>query len=210
MLLNGVRSSVTGGQSGGGNKAAAKAEATREGGADRGGAGSGCEVPREQTMLISLRESVQLVSDPRNLDASVEEVFRTMLGLECKRDTRLAVLDKESVTAVVGFGGILSGACLFKSGAGTALKIAVQMTGMEFTGIDDTVKDGIGEICNMLAGAWKGKVPELAANTGLSVPAVITGHDYKLHVQAPEFQIHHIYRFNDEVFEVTIVCDGLQ
>ena len=161
-------------------------------------------------MLVSLRESVQQISDPRNLDASVEEVFRTMLGLECKRDTRPAVLDKESVTAVVGFGGILSGACVFKSGAGTALKIAAQMTGMEFTGVDDTVKDGIGEICNMLAGAWKGKVPELAANTGLSVPAVITGHDYKLNVQAPEYQIHHSYRINDEVFEVTIVCDGLR
>ena len=70
------------------------------------------------------------------------------------------------------------------------------MTGMEFHEVDDTVKDGIGEICNMLAGAWKGKVPELAANCGLSVPAVITGRDYRLHVQAPEFQLHHAYRFD--------------
>jgi len=200
VLLNGVRSSVTGGQRGGGHKGVASTEVTRA-----GGAGS-----RERTMAVSLRESVQQVSDPRNLDASVEEVFRTMLGLECKRDTRPAVLDKESVAAVVGFGGILSGACVFRSGAGTALKIAARMTGMEFTGIDDTVKDGIGEICNMLAGAWKSKVPELAAHTGLSVPAVITGRDYKLHVQAPEFQIHHIYRFDEQFFEVTIVCDGLQ
>jgi hypothetical protein len=29
-------------------------------------------------------------------------------------------------------------------------------------------------------------------------------------VQAPEFLIHHVYRFDDERFEVTIVCDGLQ
>ncbi len=161
-------------------------------------------------MAVSLRESVQQVSDPRNLDASVEEVFRLMLGIECKRDTRPAAVETESVTAVVGFGGLLSGACVFRSGARAAIKIAAQMTGMEFAAIDDTVKDGIGEICNMLAGAWKGKVPELAANCGLSVPAVITGRDYNLHVQAPEFQMHHTYRFDDEVFEVTIVCDGLQ
>ena len=140
---------------------------------------------RGATMAVSLRESVQQVSDPRNLDASVEEVFRLMLGIECKRDAGPAAREQESVTAVVGFGGVLSGACVFRSGAGAALKIAAQMTGMEFAGIDDTVKDGIGEICNMLAGAWKGKVPELAANCGLSVPAVITGRDYKLHVQAP-------------------------
>jgi chemotaxis protein CheX len=85
------------------------------------------------------------------------------------------------------------------------------MTGMEFEEIDDTVKDGIGEICNMLAGAWKGKVPDLAANCGLSVPAVITGRDYRLHVQAPEFQLNHRYRFGDDMsFAVKIICDGLR
>ena len=190
MLLNGVRAAAVAGRMG--SKA--------QGGADE----------REQRMAVSLRESVARVSDPRNLDASVEEVFRLMLAIECKREAGLAVVDAESVTAVVGFGGLLSGACVFRSGAGTAVKIAAQMTGMEFDVIDDTVKDGIGEICNMLAGAWKGKVPELAADTGLSVPAVITGRDYKLHVQAPEFQIHHTYRFDGGSFEVTIVCDGLQ
>jgi chemotaxis protein CheX len=81
---------------------------------------------------------------------------------------------------------------------------------MEFAEIDDTVKDAIGEICNMLAGAWKGNVPELSANCGLSIPAVITGRNYEIHVQAPEFRLHHTYRFEDSVFDVTIICDGLQ
>jgi chemotaxis protein CheX len=139
-------------------------------------------------------------------------VFEMMLGLSCHRAAgpRPQKPDAESVTAVVGFGGVLSGACVFSSGAEAAKKIAAQMTGMEFTEIDDTVKDGIGEICNMLAGSWKGKVPELAANCGLSVPAVITGHNYDLHVQAPEFKLNHVYDFDDSSFEVTIICDGLQ
>ena len=68
-------------------------------------------------MKVSLRESVQLVSDPRNLDASVEEVFRLMLAGSI-RDGSLASAEKESVTAVVGFGGVLSGACVFRSGTG--------------------------------------------------------------------------------------------
>jgi chemotaxis protein CheX len=164
----------------------------------------------EPAMAVSLRESVEMVSDPRNLDASVEEVFQMMLGVECVRDGEPMVHELESVTAVVGFGGLLSGACVFRTGGSAAMNIAAHMTGMEFTEIDDTVKDGIGEICNMLAGAWKGKVPELAANCGLSVPAVITGRDYNLHVQAPEFKLHHAYRFEDGCFDVTIVCDGLQ
>ena len=161
-------------------------------------------------MAVSLRESLEQVSDPRNLDASVEEVFQLMLGVDCRRALEPCEQEPESVTAVVGFGGLLSGACVFTTGGKAALKIAACMTGMEFTEIDDTVKDGIGEICNMLAGSWKGKVPELAANCGLSVPAVITGRDYRLHVQAPEFQLHHLYRFGESGFAVTIVCDGLQ
>jgi chemotaxis protein CheX len=161
-------------------------------------------------MAVSLRESVQLVSDPRNLDESVQEVFQTMLGINCRRDRGPADLEAESVTAVVGFGGLMSGACVFKSGGSVALKIAAHMTGMEFEQIDDTVKDGIGELCNMLAGAWKGKVPDLAAHCGLSIPAVITGREYHLHVQAPEFRLNHTYRFDNASFEVTIICDGLQ
>jgi chemotaxis protein CheX len=186
MMLNGVR---------------------RAGGAFARRAG---EDEMEHEMPLSLRESVHLVSDPRNLDASVEEVFNLMLGVRCERDPGPVLMEPESVTAVVGFGGLLSGACVFKSGGAAALKIAARMTGMEFDEIDDTVKDGIGELCNMLAGAWKGRVPDLAANCCLSIPAVITGRDYNLHVQAPEFRLHHTFRFEDSTFEVTIICDGLQ
>jgi chemotaxis protein CheX len=165
----------------------------------------------ERSMGCSLRESVHLISDPRNLDASVEEVFRLMLGVNCQRYTGAAEAgEPESVTAVVGFGGLLSGACVFRSGISAAIKIAAHMTGMEFEEVDDTVQDGIGEICNMLAGAWRSKVPDLAANCGLSIPAVITGRDYNIHVQAPEFKLHHTFKFDESSFEVTILCDGLQ
>jgi len=167
----------------------------------------------ERSMAFSLRDSIHLVSDPAHLDSSVDEVFRLMLGVACTRHAKSLAQpppERESVTAVVGFGGRLSGACVFRCDARAAMKVAEHMTGMEFREIDDMVKDGIGEICNMLAGAWKGKVPELAASCGLSVPAVITGRDYNLHVQAPEFQLRHTYGFDGTSFDVTIVCDGLQ
>jgi len=153
---------------------------------------------------------VDKVSDPRGLDRSVEEVFHLMLGADCVRDPGLPADEPEAVTAVVGFGGALSGACVFRSSGESAREIAARMAGMTFAEVDDTVKDAVGEICNMLAGAWKGKVPELSARCGLSVPAVITGRDYKLHVQAPEFQLHHTYRFGACRFTVTIICDGLK
>ena len=114
------------------------------------------------------------------------------------------------VTAVVGFGGIFSGACIFRCDAQAARSIAASMAGMEFESVDDVVKDAIGEICNMLAGTWKSKVPSLAANCGLSVPAVITGSNYELRVQSPEFKLCQNFTFKDTQFEITIVCDALQ
>jgi chemotaxis protein CheX len=165
-------------------------------------------------MPLTLRDSMHLISDPENLDASVNEVFETMLGVRCQSRSESTTGSSgsatETVTAVVGFGGILSGACVFRCDAPAARQIAGLMTGMEFESIDETVKDAVGEICNMLAGGWKSKVPELAANCGLSVPAVITGTDYNLHVQSPEFRIRRTYCFQKNSFEMTIVCDGLQ
>jgi chemotaxis protein CheX len=178
----------------------------------RRGAGFWRGAPQEMetTMTQSLRENLHLVADPRNLDSSVEEVFHMMLGAACVPTEEMPIDEAETITAVVGFGGLLSGACVFRSGSSAALDIAAKLTGMEFLEIDDTVKDAIGEVCNMLAGAWKGRVPDLAANCGLSIPAVITGSNYRIHVQAPEFRLHHNYRFDDTTFAVTIICDGLQ
>lgn len=191
-MLNGVRTAAIG---------------SRQPGLNENELGKG-----ERSMAVSLRESVAQVADPGNLDASVDEVFQLMMGVKCHRAiTEMPEVNHaESVTAVVGFGGLLSGACVFKSSSETALTVAARMTGIEFTEVDDTVKDAIGEVCNMLAGSWKGKVPELSANCGLSVPAVITGRDYNLHVQSPEFRLYHVYTFGDDSFSVTIVCDGLQ
>jgi chemotaxis protein CheX len=168
----------------------------------------------KSTMTQSLRRSLDVISDPGSLDASVGEVFGLMLGVQCQEiseaDAADASTTDESVTGVVGFGGLLSGACVFRCDASSAAVVASRMTGVEFKRIDNTVKDAIGELCNMLAGTWKGRVPDLSANCGLSVPAVITGRDYRLHVQAPEFQLHQSYRFEDASFSVTIICDGLQ
>lgn len=199
MLLNGVRWDnarelvMTCGGPGGANE-------RRQHAAEDGGA---------EGMPVSLRESLGEIANPKNLDDSVEEVFRLMLGVGCGRVEGVLKGEAEQVTAVVGFGGVLSGACVFRSGGAAARRVAERMTGMEFPSIDNTVTDAIGELCNMLAGSWKGKVPELAAHCGLSVPAVITGRDYSLHVQAPEFRLQHVYEFDGVGFEVTILCDGV-
>ena len=165
-------------------------------------------------MKLSLRDSMHQITDPKNLTASVREVFETMLGVQCDQESWKPSLPDsmatESVTAVVGFGGILGGACVLRCDAATSRRMAAFMTGTEFESVDEVVRDGMGEICNMIAGAWKSKIPELASRCVLSVPAVITGCDYRVHVQAPEFRLHQTYFFKEGSFEVMIICDSLQ
>lgn len=156
------------------------------------------------------QEAVARIADPGILDEAVDEVFGTMLGLRCGPGTQQGLGSGTTVSAVVGFGGVLSGACILRSLDTTARKLAGRMTGLEFAEIDATVLDGIGELCNMLAGTWKRQIPELAAQCALSVPAVITGQDYNLHVQAPTFEMRNVYQAEDVEFEVRIVCDRLE
>lgn len=161
-------------------------------------------------MVGSAQQAIQRFSDPRSLDASVEEIFATMLGWSCQQDSGPGPDQEEAITAVVGFGGALSGACILRVGIAAARAIVSRMTGLESFEGDEIVQDGIGEMCNMLAGAWKGRHAELATHCGLSVPAVITGQAYHLHVPTPQFQLNHFYRAGDLPFAVTIVCDGLK
>lgn len=160
-------------------------------------------------MEASLRDSIEQVSDPRHLDASVEEAFALMLGCECRRVADVGPEVGQSLVAVVGFGGVLSGACVIRCSAHSAIRMAERITGDKFTELDATVQDAVGEICNIVAGSWKGRIPQLSANCGLSVPAVVTGTDYKFRVHAQEFKLVHCYRFDDSTFECTILCEGL-
>ncbi len=143
------------------------------------------------------------------LDEAVEEVFRMMMGVSCLPAAEPPVEERETITAVIGLAGSLSGACVLRAGQKVALCIAEMLVGMEMPAIDDTVKDAIGEVCNMLAGAWKGKSPDYSSNCMLSVPAVVTGRDYHLHLQKPEFRVDHLYTFGAHTFSLCIICDSI-
>jgi chemotaxis protein CheX len=147
----------------------------------------------EQTMAVSLRESVQLVSDPQNLDASVEEVFQMMLGVNCRRDRAAG-----NRAGVGHRGGRLwrpvERGLRLQAGSTAAMKIAAHMTGMEFEEIDDTSRTGSARSATCWPARGRARSRIWPPTAALSVPAVITGRDYNLHVQAPEFQLHHTYR----------------
>lgn len=144
------------------------------------------------------------------LDDAVDEVFRLMMGASCLPAEFSVAESKETITAVIGLAGAMSGACTLRCGLDAALRMAECMVGMRPSGLDAMVKDAIGEVCNMVAGAWKGKHTTFASGCVLSTPAVVTGTNYQLHMQQQEFRIDRNYCFEGYTFNISIVCESLQ
>jgi chemotaxis protein CheX len=142
-----------------------------------------------------------------HLDQTIEEVFSMMMGLPCSVVTEWPAEERETISAVIGLAGAMSGACVLRAGESVAIRMAERLTGMQISGLDATVKDAAGEVCNMIAGAWKGKLPALASACMLSTPTVVTGTSYELYPQRAEFRIERCYQFDACAFSFTIFSE---
>jgi len=114
------------------------------------------------------------------------------------------------ISAVIGLAGALSGICVLCSGEKVALRMAEILTGIATPRLNDTVKDAIGEICNMIAGAWKGRLPSLSSECMLSTPTIISGTNYQIHNQRPDFRIERFYSFNGNSFAFTVLSESVE
>jgi len=110
---------------------------------------------------------------------SLHEVCDMMLGMKVTRSENQTV--KADVTAIVGLAGSLCGLFSIRCSRATAAKLAGKMLGMEVGENDADVLDALGEVCNMVAGSFKSKVPGAAELCMLSVPTTIDGADYRIH-----------------------------
>lgn len=150
--------------------------------------------------------SLGTLSDASLLDQTVEEVLGMMMGVPVAvSDTTVTPSNSPiTITGVIGLAGALSGAFSVVINEIGARQITASMMGMEITALDDTVLDGIGEITNILSGAWKLKIPSLSSACLLSVPTVVTGTQYDVHRKSFSFKLSRSYRFNDSAFTITI------
>lgn len=161
-------------------------------------------------MASPARELLQESAHAFHLDESVDEVFRLMMGASCAPAEKGVAEGRETITAVIGLAGAMSGVCALRCGTETALRMAECMVGVRPEELDAMVKDAIGEVCNMVAGAWKGKHGVLASGCMLSTPAVVTGTNYQLHMQQQEFRIDRNYAFEEHIVSISIICESVQ
>jgi chemotaxis protein CheX len=138
------------------------------------------------------------------LDRATAEVFGTMMGVACVPAEKGAVEERETISAVIGLAGAMSGSMVLHSGTAAALRIAEMLAGVAPEGVDAMVRDAIGEVCNMLAGAWKGFDPVLSSGCLLSTPTVVAGSSYEMFSERAPFRLERSYRFEEMVFTLTL------
>ena len=141
------------------------------------------------------------------LDRAAGEVFHTMMGVDCAPAEDGMEGERENISAVIGLAGQMSGSLVLHSGRRAALRMTELLTGMAPEGLDATVRDAAGEVCNMVAGAWKGFDAVLCAGCLLSTPTVVAGSSYELFSQRAPVRIERSYRFEDLSFMMTIFCE---
>lgn len=124
------------------------------------------------------------------LELSAKEVFELMLG------TRLASVEEVpenglDISSMIGFAGELCGVLTIRSSRESAARMALRMLGDEPVRDSREIADAFGEICNMVAGNFKNKVPGLGDGCMLSVPTVIVGSNYSVHslANSPPLQV---------------------
>jgi len=113
------------------------------------------------------------------LELSAREVFDIMLG------TKLRVLGSPTnvkdgeFTALVGLAGSLCGVLSIRCTNQAARVMAGKMLDMPPDEVDSDSWDALGEIANMIAGNFKGKLSGVGNHCMLSVPTIIVGTDYE-------------------------------
>jgi chemotaxis protein CheX len=114
------------------------------------------------------------------LECAATEVFEIMAGGKAEPWSSPEDAPKGELTAMVGLAGALCGILTVRCTRKVAEDLAMRMTGGT-TVTNGMLGDTMGEICNMVAGNFKGKFTNLADHCMLSVPTVISGEDYVMY-----------------------------
>jgi len=142
------------------------------------------------------------------LTLGARETFEMMVGPALTMGDFSSVPRVADYTAMIGLAGDLCGVLSFRCTADSARRIASLMLGSDAPPSEDSIRDAMGEICNIVAGSFKTHVMGLADQCWLSVPTVVTGKDYQLHSLTSGQQIQVSLGFEGAVLWVTLDLQG--
>lgn len=132
---------------------------------------------------------------PTIIIQSATEVFQLMLNSNIDPAQNPIMESPGQVCAMVGMAGSLCAVFRIRCSKESAHSIATKMLGGQNPGDESAAYDAIGEMANMLAGNFKGKISGLSDSCALSVPTVVIGEDYTVYPAsgAQQIEVHLVY-----------------
>ncbi|NLH47788.1 MAG: chemotaxis protein CheX [Myxococcales bacterium] len=116
--------------------------------------------------------------------SAILNVLSTMAMTEAKAGKpfiKSSNMASGEVTGMIGLAGNqVRGSLAINFSREAILHIASQMLGESFTEIDDTVKDVVGEITNMVTGGAKKSLAEQGYRFEMAIPTTITGKSHTI------------------------------
>ncbi len=114
------------------------------------------------------------------LNASVN-LFRDFLGVTLTHDPPYLNADPYNlleVSGIIGLAGETVGAVVLSFDRDTAIQMVSRLAHKTYQGLSREVIDGVGELVNIIAGNAKKDLLEYRLS--ISLPGVITGHEYRI------------------------------
>jgi chemotaxis protein CheX len=138
------------------------------------------------------------------LQQAAQEVFQLMLS--CPLTVPAGPVEEKGldIVSMVGLAGLLCGIVSIRCSVKSAGRMASAMLGTEIATASPEMWDAAGEICNMVAGNFKNKIPRLGDGCMLSVPTVISGESYRMHSMADAGIIHTVLLFQEDPVVLTL------
>jgi chemotaxis protein CheX len=117
-----------------------------------------------------------------SLVKALKDITATMFNCESAIvPIDLVDLIPPGLSAVIGFGGKISGFVAIHLSPTSACTLASNLLGMHFDEMDEIVADAMGEMVNMLAGGLKKYASQNEDLFKISVPSIVYGMDYSTH-----------------------------
>ena len=125
-----------------------------------------------------------------------------------RRDAESSPNGNAEVTAVVGLAGELCGVLNFACGTAAARMMAARLLGVDEADAGDQQWDAIGEMCNMVAGNFKSKLPG-GDRCMLSVPTIVVGSNYRLRTVSGRHKVEYRFRVATAPIRITLEVEML-
>ncbi len=132
----------------------------------------------------------------------VESVFGAMMNIAVAAIENAQLPCDDRLTSSVYIEGHWNWAIFLQCGRQQACQFAGRLLSMEAPpAADEDVRDALGELANMIGGNLKAV---LAQDARMSIPFVVDGCDYGLHVCGPHTTTSFGFRFDGGDFVVTV------